>query len=72
MLFFVRDRSPQPLTTEMIRGRYVEEGLGLTVDMVSKYEGTLDVVSEDEGWTKSVVLKFPRSYPGNSHALKEV
>ncbi|MCA9541359.1 MAG: hypothetical protein KC620_20805, partial [Myxococcales bacterium] len=56
----IRDRSPQRLTPEMLRGRYIEEGLGLTADLVSRYDGTLDVEAEAAPWTKAVVLKLPR------------
>jgi hypothetical protein len=43
----------------MLRGRYIEEGLGLTADLVSRYDGTLDVVGGDRGWSKAVLLKLP-------------
>lgn len=59
-VFAIRDRSPQKLTPEMLRGRYIEEGLGLTADLVSRYEGTLDVLDEQAPWTKAVVVKLPR------------
>jgi len=55
----VRDRSREELTAEMLRGRYIEEGLGLTADLVSRYDGTLDVVGGDRGWSKAVLLKLP-------------
>ncbi len=60
LVFLIRDRSPQQLTPEMLRGRYIEEGLGLTADLVSRYEGTLDVRAEEAPWTKAVVVKLPR------------
>jgi Flp pilus assembly protein TadD len=60
LVFLVRDRSPRVLTAEMIRGRYIEEGLGLTADLVSRYEGTLDVLPGAGGWSKSVAVKLPR------------
>ncbi|MBW2276839.1 MAG: hypothetical protein JRF63_05060, partial [Deltaproteobacteria bacterium] len=60
LVFLVRDRSPKVLTAEMLRGRYIEEGLGLTADLVSRYEGTLDVLPGADGWSKSVVVKLPR------------
>lgn len=59
-VFLVLDRSPKTLTTEMIRGRYIEEGLGLTAEIVSKYEGTMDVLPmENETWSKAVRVKLP-------------
>lgn len=53
------DASPQHLTPEMLRGRYIEEGLGLTADLVSRYEGTLDVSEREGRWTKAVLVKLP-------------
>jgi len=60
LVFLVRDRSAKVLTAEMLRGRYIEEGLGLTADLVSRYEGTLDVLPGADGWSKSVAVKLPR------------
>ncbi len=58
-LFSVRDRSPQPLTTEMIRGRYIEGGLGLSSDLVARHEGSIDVEEGPGNWAKSVIVRFP-------------
>ena len=58
----VLDKSPQVLTTEMLRGRYIADGLGLTADLVSQFEGSLDVVSVD-GWQKAVRVRVPRIHP---------
>jgi Flp pilus assembly protein TadD len=58
-LFSVRDRATQPLTTEMIRGRYIEGGLGLSSDLVARYEGSIDVSPGPPGWQKSVTFRFP-------------
>ena len=45
---------------EVIRSRYVERGLGLTVDLISRAGGSVHV--EDEpGWTKAVVVRLPRA-----------
>jgi signal transduction histidine kinase len=63
VVFAVQDASPQPLTPEMLRGRYIEAGLGLTADLVSRYEGTLDVRAEPAPWTKAVVVKLPAPDP---------
>ena len=59
LLLKVRDRSREDLTAEMLRGRYIEEGLGLTADLVSRYDGTMDVARGDDGWTKAAVVKLP-------------
>lgn len=58
-VLFVLDRSGEELTAEMLRGRYIEEGLGLTADLVSRYDGTLDVREGDGEWSKEVVVKLP-------------
>lgn len=55
----VHDRSKDALTTEMIRGRYIEQGLGLTADLVSRYEGSIDVVAGPASWSKSVRVRLP-------------
>ncbi len=60
VVFLIRDASPQTLTPEMLRGRYIEEGLGLTADLVSRYEGSLDVIEQPAPWKKAVVVKLPR------------
>lgn len=64
-LFAVRDRSPRPLSTEMIRGRYIEGGLGLSSDLVARYEGSIDVEPGPEPWVKSVVVRFPLASGGD-------
>jgi tetratricopeptide (TPR) repeat protein len=53
----VKDRSPERLTSEMLRGRYVERGMGITADLLSRYDGSITVESEP-GWEKAVVLRF--------------
>ena len=55
----VKDKSPRELTAEMLRGRYIEEGLGLTADLVTRYDGTLDVYDGDSEWAKAVAVKLP-------------
>lgn len=59
VIFRIKDRSPQMLTTEMIRGRYIEGGLGLAADLVAKYEGTINVEALTGEWAKAVIVKFP-------------
>jgi len=55
----VRDDAPRRVSTAMIRGRYIERGLGLTVDVISRNGGSIHV--EDEpGWSKAVVVRLPR------------
>jgi hypothetical protein len=54
----IKDRSPEPLNNEMLRGRYVERGMGITVDLLSRYDGSITVEPEAEGWSKAVVLRF--------------
>jgi hypothetical protein len=66
VVFEVRDRSRKVLTAEMLRGRYIEEGLGLTADLVSRYDGTLDVVPGAGVWSKAVVVKLPMAEPVGS------
>ena len=53
----VKDRSPERLTSEMLRGRYVERGMGITADLLSRYDGSITVEPEP-GWEKAVVLRF--------------
>lgn len=59
IVLLVKDKSPKELTAEMLRGRYIEEGLGLTADLVTRYDGTLDVFDGDDDWEKSVAVKLP-------------
>ena len=55
----VQDRSPRPLTTAQVRGRFVGRGLGLAVDLVTRAGGAVHV--EDEpGWAKAVVVRLAR------------
>lgn len=53
----IKDRSPEQLSNEMLRGRYVERGMGITVDLLSRYDGSI-AVEPDPVWTKAVVLRF--------------
>ena len=66
----VRDDAPRRVSTAMIRGRYIERGLGLTVDVISRNGGSIHV--EDEpGWSKAVVVRLPRVETGASAPLEE-
>jgi hypothetical protein len=53
----IKDHSPEQLSNEMLRGRYVERGMGITVDLLSRYDGAIGVEPEP-GWSKAVVLRF--------------
>ncbi len=53
----IKDRSPERLTNEMLRGRYVERGMGITADLLSRYDGSI-AVEPEPGWEKAVVLRF--------------
>jgi len=53
----VKDQSTERLTNEMLRGRYVERGMGITADLLSRYDGSIAVESEP-AWEKAVVLRF--------------
>ena len=61
--FLVRDRSAEVLSADVLHSRYIEEGLGLTADLVSRYDGSLDVLTAQEGWTKAVAMALPRAHP---------
>jgi tetratricopeptide (TPR) repeat protein len=55
----VRDRAPTPLEASQLRGGAIEHGLGLTWDLVKRYEGALTVRDEADGWAKAVVVALP-------------
>ena len=40
-----------------LRGRYVERGMGITADLLSRYDGSI-AVEPEPGWQKAVVLRF--------------
>ncbi|MBL4687278.1 MAG: hypothetical protein JKY37_21960, partial [Nannocystaceae bacterium] len=67
----VKDRSPEQLSNEMLRGRYVERGMGITVDLLSRYDGAISVESEP-GWSKAVVLRFFTVEEGSMSMSQEV
>lgn len=68
----VADMAPRRITTAMIRGRYIDRGLGLAVDLVSRNGGSVHV--EDEpGWSKAVVVRLPvAEHPGDEDPETEV
>lgn len=55
----VRDDAPRRISTAMIRSRYIEGGLGLTVDLISRNGGSIHVEDEPD-WSKAVVVRLPR------------
>jgi tetratricopeptide (TPR) repeat protein len=58
----VLDDGPRRISTAMIRGRYIDRGLGLAVDLISRNGGSIRV-EEDALWSKAVVVRLPRSEP---------
>lgn len=56
----VCDRHPAPLTTALIRGRYIARGLGLVVDLTTRAGGAVTVeASPLADYAKAVVVRFP-------------
>ncbi|MCA9715481.1 MAG: tetratricopeptide repeat protein, partial [Myxococcales bacterium] len=53
----IKDQSTEKLSNEMLRGRYVERGMGITADLLSRYDGSI-AVEPEQGWQKAVVLRF--------------
>lgn len=53
----IKDNSSEQLSNEMLRGRYVERGMGITADLLSRYDGSI-AVEPESGWQKAVVLRF--------------
>lgn len=58
----VRDEAPRTVSTQMIRGRYIERGLGLVVDLTSRVGGSIHV-EDDPAFRKAVVVRLPRAEP---------
>ncbi|MBT3222312.1 MAG: tetratricopeptide repeat protein, partial [Proteobacteria bacterium] len=59
----VLDDAPKRISTAMIRGRYIEHGLGLAVDLVSRNGGSV-YVEDQPGWSKATVVRLPRAEEG--------
>ena len=59
VVFLVCDHAKKKLTTAMIRKQAIEGGLGLTADLVSRYDGMVDVEENVRGWRKAVRVKLP-------------
>src|SRR5690606_7455297 len=62
--FEIRDASPRELSTEQLRKGNIEGGLGLTADLVSRYQGTMLVQPSALPWHKAVVIKLPAPEKG--------
>jgi len=54
------DNAPGELTNAMIHGRSIGRGLGLTVDLITRHDGSITVESEP-GWAKAVVVRLLRA-----------
>ena len=54
----VCDQVKKPLTTSMIRGRFIDRGLGLAVDLTSRAGGSIHV-ERQENWSKAIVIRLP-------------
>ncbi|MCB9745549.1 MAG: tetratricopeptide repeat protein [Alphaproteobacteria bacterium] len=56
------DNAVSPLSDDMIRGRYIARGFGLTVDLVNRNQGAI-AVEPAEGWSKAIAVRLPRAEP---------
>jgi nitrogen-specific signal transduction histidine kinase len=54
-----QDTADGNLTDAMLHGRSIGRGLGLTVDLVTRHEGTIHVEAEP-GWSKAIVVSLQR------------
>jgi len=54
----VADPAPRRISTGMIRSRYIDRGLGLTVDLISRNGGAIHV-EDDPDHPKAVVVRLP-------------
>ncbi|MGB0679791.1 MAG: tetratricopeptide repeat protein, partial [Polyangiales bacterium] len=57
------DNAPEALTRAQLLGRGIEAGLGLAADLVTRWEGSLDVTPADAPWHKAVILELPLAAP---------
>jgi hypothetical protein len=51
--------APATIDAAMIRQRVGERGLGLTADLVTRYDGAVEVEPEPAPWSKAVVVRLP-------------
>lgn len=56
--FVLFDADPRLLTSEMLRGRAAERGLGVVADIVRRWGGAVDVVPGAPGYVKGVSVEF--------------
>jgi len=62
VLIRVLDNARTPLTDAMIRGRFVDRGFGLTVELLERAEGSVSVATVHEGgFEKAVTVCLPRA-----------
>ncbi|MEO7920264.1 MAG: hypothetical protein ABIT01_12435, partial [Thermoanaerobaculia bacterium] len=66
--FVLADDIARPLTTEMIRGRAAERGLGIVADLIRRNEGIVDVVAPPLGaehLLKGILVEVPALETGS-------
>ncbi|MCO4743197.1 MAG: hypothetical protein KC912_00310 [Proteobacteria bacterium] len=56
----VADDAEGRVTTEQIRGRFIERGLGLVVDLVHRFGGSVSV-ADHPGYAKAIAVRLPRA-----------
>lgn len=54
------DNAHSPLSDEMIRGRYIDRGFGITVELLRRRQGSVHVEAAP-GWSKAITLRLPRA-----------
>lgn len=54
----VLDDAPKQVTTALLRGRYLEHGLGITVDLISRNGGSIRV-EDRKHWKKAITVRLP-------------
>ena len=59
----VCDHHPQPLTTAMVRGRYIARGLGIAGDLATRAGGSITVEEGPDDYHKAVVVRLPAVEP---------
>ncbi len=63
VVFAVQDQVLGTLTPEQVQNQSIEHGLGLSADLVARYDGGLDVRAESAPWVKAVCIRLPRAFP---------
>lgn len=61
VIFAVQDRVVGTLLPEQVQHQTIDHGLGLSAELVARYDGGLDVRKEQLPWTKSVCIRLPRA-----------